>query len=149
MAHIFADANYQIYIATRDLKIEMSYTLKFYGCKFHYKAGDDHTISLTETFGEYSLGLGVYDPNDDEKMNQAYGYSKEKGYLERKFITEPRKYDTNKFIQYSLEVLENMSGHSYKLINISFEYIYFPVACIFIDSFDFDIYEDAMDFWVS
>lgn len=73
-------------------------------------------------------------------MEQAYAYSNEKGYLERKFIMEPPKYDTNNFLQYSLEVLESMSGYSFKLIDRSLEYIFFPVAWIFIDKFDADTY---------
>lgn len=53
MYHIFADANYQICIATSDLKIGMNCTIKLHGGTFHYNAGDEHTISLTGTFGEY------------------------------------------------------------------------------------------------
>lgn len=51
--HIFADANYQIRIPTNDLKIGENYTIKFNGGTFHYNGGDEHTISLTGTFGEY------------------------------------------------------------------------------------------------
>lgn len=146
---IFTDANYQICIAISDLKVGMNYTLKFHGGTLHYNAGDEHTISLTGTFGEYSLGLGAYDPNDDEKVEQAYAYSKEKGYLERKFIMEPPQYDTDNFVQYSLKVLESMSGYYFKLLDRSFEYIYFPVAWIFVHTFDADTYESAIDFWIS
>lgn len=110
LTHIFADANYQIRIATSNLKIEENYIIKFDGGTFHYNSGDEHTTSLTGTFRGYSLGLGAYDPNDNKKMEQAYVYSKEKRFLKQKFIMEPSKYDTSEFVQYSLDVLDEMSG---------------------------------------
>ncbi|WP_146552576.1 hypothetical protein [Rummeliibacillus sp. SL167] len=149
LAHIFADANYQIRIATSNLKIAEKYIIKFNGGIFDYNAGDEHTISLTGTFGGYSIGLSAYDPNDDEKMEQAYAYSKEKRYLEQNMIVEPTKYDISKFAQYTLDVLEDMSGYSFTLIDRSCEYIFFSVAWIRLDTFDADTYEAAVDFWIS
>jgi hypothetical protein len=149
LTHIFADANYQIRIATSNLIIEAEYIIKFDGGTFHYNSGDEHTISLTGTFGGYSLGLGAYDPNDDEKVEQAYAYSKEKGLLGKKFIMEPSKYDTRGFVQYYLDVLDEMAGYSFTLIDRSCEYIFFPVAWICVNTSDDDTFEAAIDFWIS
>ena len=82
-------------------------------------------------------------------MEQAYAYSKEKGFLEQKFTMEPSKYDISEFIQYSLGVLDEMSGYSFTLIDRSLEYIFFPVAWICVNTYDADTCEDAIDFWIS
>jgi len=150
VAHITAEANYQIRICRSTLKKGAQYTVRFHNGQFQYNGGDEHTISLTGTFGEYALGIGAYDPNDDEKMRQSLNYSDKKGYLAKGIIFDAKSYDTSDFTDYHLDVLDDMSGFTFATIdNGTCNYIYFPTAWIRTGKYDVATYESAVDFWIS
>lgn len=147
--HLSTCTNYQLCIPVSNLKIGALYSIHFYGGSLHYNAGDEHIISLTNNFNNYAIGIGAYDPNDDLKCSQSYSYSKKNGFLQRNIIQEPSVYDEKCFYQYTLDVLDDFSGFSFKLLDHSIDHIFFNVAWIKMQSYDYDEYESAVDFWIS
>ncbi len=141
------ETNYNIVIPTVALEIGKIYEIRFDGEALEIGGGDEHTLSLTATFGGYSIGIGAYDPNDNEKLDQAYQHTQEKGY--KHGIHMPSEFDQSKFINYALDVLDDMTGYSFKLIDRSAEYIYFTAAWICNGYLDVLYYENALDFWIS
>lgn len=143
------EANYDIVISTAALEIGKTYEIRFDGGTLNTNCGDEHTLSLTGTFNGYSIGLGAYNPNDNEELEQAYQYSEKNGCLKKHVIQMPPQFDESRFINYALKILDDMTGYSFKLIDKSAEYIYFKAACIRNGYLDALYYEDALDFWIS
>ena len=144
---IQTDTNYGIEIFCADLEIGTWYELFFDGGKLKYGGGDEHTTAIVGSFAGYSIAIGAFDPNDDEKMIQSYMHSKEKGY--RDFIAPPSFYDESKFCRYDVEISDNMKGYRFKLLDKSDEKIVFLVAWIKNEMMDPDNAEAAVEFWVT
>lgn len=146
---IEATNNYVLLIPTKNLTVGNEYTVFLEGKRLSYNAGDEHTLSLTGTFNNVSIGIGAYNPNEDIEDRQAYDYSKKKGYLNQGVLMLPAQFNESEFEQYKLECLDDMSGYLFKLIDKSSEYVYFNIAWIENIDFDSDDGESAIDFWIS
>lgn len=145
------ESNYVVEIMTKHLVKGQIYKIIFDGGILKLNTGDEHTISITGTYKGYSIGICAYDPNDDEIIEQSIIYSKEIGVYKQNIIEQPQKFDESRFQKYKVNLLDDMSGFKFKLLDYSLDVIKFYVAWIKnnnnqIDEMD---YEDAIDFWIS
>lgn len=69
------DTNYLLCIHTGDLILNRPYQIRLMGGPLHVGSSDEHTEAVSGTSHGYSMAIGAYDPNDEEKMQQAYAYS--------------------------------------------------------------------------
>ncbi len=117
--------NYALDIDTGFLEINKQYNVVFSEGELHFRGSDEHTESLTNTIGKWSVGIGSYDMNDNDFL----GSKSHKGY--------------------DVWKSGNNRGFSFVLLDRSVEKITFLVAWI-EHSADKDIdYEDALDFWLT
>ena len=122
---ITTDTNYALDIDTNLLEINKQYNIVFSEGGLHFRGSDEHTESLTNTIGKWSVGIGSYDIND-----KCY------------YTNEPHK-------GYDVWKNENGYGFSFILLDRSVEKITFLVAWIEnVAEKDID-YEDALDFWLT
>lgn len=141
------DTNYSICINTADLELGQIYKIRLEGGRLHYGDSDERTVCVSGTYNGYSIAIGAYDPNEDEKLHQACDYSDKQGL---KQIVYPPEYDESRFTEYDVEMLEDCSGFSFRLIDRSREWIYFPVAWIENDyNTNLEEYESAVEFWTT
>ena len=144
---IQTDTNYAIEIFSEALEVGAFYEICFDGGELRYGGGDEHTTAIIGSFAGYSIAMGAYDPNDDEKMMQSYMYAQEKGY--RDFIAPPPFYDESKFCRYDVEISEDKRGYRFKLLDKSDEKIRFLIAWIKNEKFGSENAEEAVEFWVT
>ena len=122
---ITTETNYALDIDTNLLEINKQYDIVFSEGGLHFRGSDEHTESLTNTIGKWSVGIGSYDIND-----KCY------------YTNEPHK-------GYDVWKNENGYGFSFILLDRSIEKITFLVAWIEnVAEKDID-YEDALDFWLT
>ena len=122
---ITTKTNYALDIDTNLLEIKKQYDIVFSEGGLHFRGSDEHTESLTNTIGKWSVGIGSYDIND-----KCY------------YTNEPHK-------GYDVWKNENGYGFSFILLDRSVEKITFLVAWIEnVAEKDID-YEDALDFWLT
>lgn len=146
---INTDTNYLICIQGRDLRKGHVYKICLTGSQLQYGDSDEHTEAVSGTSNGYSTAIGAYDPNDDEKMKQAYKHSKKHGFLAHKMIVSPSQYDETQFVKYDVEMLKDFSGFAFHLIESFLEEINFPVAWIKNKNRDPLDYEAAVEFWTT
>ena len=122
---ITTDTNYALDIDTSLLEIKKQYDIVFSEGGLHFCGSDEHTESLTNTIGKWSVGIGSFDMND----NFFYRDEPHKGY--------------------DVWRSDDSLGFSFVLLDRSIEKITFLVA--WIENFaDKDIdYEDVLDFWLT
>ena len=122
---ITTDTNYALDIDTNLLEIKKQYDIIFSEGGLHFCGSDEHTESLTNTIGKWSVGMGSFDTNDS--------------FLHQ---NEPHK-------GYDVWRSDDGLGFSFVLLDRSIEKITFLVA--WIENFaDKDIdYEDVLDFWLT
>lgn len=143
------DTNYDICIHTEDLAIGHVYKIALTGCRLRFGDSDEHTQAVSGTSNGYSIAIGSYDPNDEEKLDQAYAYSREQGFLSRIGIMPPPQYDESRFVQYDVEMLEDHSGFWFRLIDRSLPEVTFSVAWIKNEHDDPWAYEGAVGYWTT
>ena len=139
------DTNYSICINTADLELGHSYNIRLDGGRLHYGDSDERTVCVSGTYNGYSIAIGAYDPNEDEKLRQACGYSENRGL---KQIVYPPEYDESRLKEYNVEMPEDRSGFSFRLIDRSREWICFQVAWIKNDH-NTEEYEGAVELWTT
>lgn len=138
---INTDTNYMIYIDVDDLQVGHYYKIHLSDCKLHYGDSDEHTVAVSGIYDGYSIAIGAYDPNDDEKMHQAYA----RLHKEKK-SHHNIKYDKSRFVRYEIDMLGDYSGFVFRLLDKSEKNIKFPVAWIennytsFMDYYENDEY---------
>lgn len=115
----------------------------------HYGDSDEHTEAVSGTANGYSIAIGSYDPNDDEKLDQAYEYTEKLGDLAGNMIICPPKYDESRFERYDVDMLEDYSGFRFHLIDGSERKLYFSIAWIKNELSDPSEYEAAVGFWTT
>lgn len=140
------DTNYDLVIDVNDIKIGSCYYIKFSVGNLSFGGSDEHTESIVTTINNWSVGIGAYNPNDDEELEQAAIYTgNDKGYIQY-----PPVFDETKFVRYSLSSpFEHSDGFEFKLLDYSYPEITFKVAWIENDRFDKETYEDAISFWIT
>lgn len=141
--------NYSVTIKISDLKLDTKYKIFLDGTKMDFGDSDEKTECVSGEKDGYFIALGAYSHNDEEKMDQAYMYSKKMGYLEQNFIMEPPEYDESNFEWYDVEMLENKSGFLFWLIDTKREFIFFDVAWIKSEPGEEDHYESAVQYWTT
>ncbi|MCH5193888.1 MAG: hypothetical protein J1F11_08010 [Oscillospiraceae bacterium] len=138
---INTDTNYMICIDVDDLQVGARYKVRLSGCKLHYGDSDEHTTAVSGISNGYSIAIGSYDPNDDEKVSQAYAYLQKE-----KASQHDIRYDESKFVRYEIDMLGDCSGFVFKMLDNSEKDIKFPVAWIennytrFMDYYENDEY---------
>ena len=136
---INTDTNYVISVDTDDFKIGQIYKICLTGGKLSYGDSDENTVAVSGISNGYSIAIGAFDHNDDEKLSQAYIYSRKDDFDG----FDSFEYDKSNFIKYDVEMLEDYSGFSFRLLDKSEKYINFPVAWIENNYTDFiDYYEN-------
>ena len=84
---ITIETNYAIDIDTNLLEINKQYNIVFSEGGLHFRGSDEHTESLTNTIGKWSVGIGSYDINDKcyytNELHKGYDvWKNENGYDE-------------------------------------------------------------------
>ena len=151
IGEIHTDTNYCIVIDADKLQTGKTYIVKFVastGCKWEFCDSDEHTTCYDSIIDSWAVGIGALDPNDQEKEDQAWKYSKTKGFLQKNFIQEQPSYDESNFVQYTVEVLDTYDGYRFKLFDHSLNRIIFEVAWVKIDKFPSIEYEGALGLWL-
>lgn len=143
------ETNYAIVIDLKNLQIGKEYRIVFSESGLKYGGSDEHTESRVMTIDGWCVGIGAYDPNDVEKIVQDVEYSKKTGAYESGFIQAPPEYDESKFKSYFLTAAEDGSGFTFKLLDESVDRIVFKVAWIQGGFYEKEIYESAIDFWLT
>lgn len=145
---ISTNTNYEIKIETSKLKIGEEYRIQFSNGKFKYCDSDEHTSCYDAVIDGWVVGIGAYDPNDEEKFEQAFCYSKIKGYLEENYIRTLDKYDETSFTKYTTEVCDDLNGFTFRIFDYSREFIFFSVAWVKVEEFQMIDYEEAIGLWL-
>lgn len=140
------ETNFDLVIDVNNLKIGGYYRIGFSNGKFSFGGSDEHTESVVSTIENWSVGIGSYNPNDDEELEQAIFYTgRDKGYIQY-----PPVFDETRFVRYMVSsASESSEGFEFKLLDYSYPEIVFKVAWIENDKCDKDTYEDALDFWLT
>lgn len=144
------DTNYFLCVHTDDLVLKQIYRICLTGRILHYGDSDEHTEAVSGTSNGYSIAIGAYDPNDDEKVRQAYEYSSVQGCLPKNMIVRPPQYDESRFERYDVEMLEDHSGFSFRLLDCSVKEIVFRVAWVkHNEGVASSEYEAAVELWTT
>lgn len=146
---INTDTNYDIVVDASLLKLNEEYRIRFEGATLEYGSSDERTVCVSGKSNGFCIALGTYLPNDDERMDQAYEYSKKMGYLEHRMIQEPPEFDESKFVQYDADILDDFSGFRFHLIDYTRKEILFPIAWIKSEPDDELHYQSAVEFWTT
>lgn len=137
---------YSLVIDAASLKYNKKYRIYMPDTKLDYGDSDERTECVSGYSNGYCIAIGAHLPNDDEKMEQAYDYSEKMGFLEQHFIKDPPSFDESKFTEYDVEMLEDRSGFSFRLIDDKCSEITFEVAWIAAQTGE-EEYEAAVQFW--
>lgn len=132
---IHTDTNYLLCIHTDDLVVGNTYKICLKGSQLHYGDSDEHTEAVSGSANGYSIAIGSYDPNDAEKICQA--------------LISTAQYDKSRFVQYDVEMLDDYSGFSFRLLENSVQEIIFPVAWVENECEGIADYEGAVEFWTT
>lgn len=145
---IQTDTNYCIEISVDKLQVGTKYKVFFSKGRWEFNDSDEHTICYSAVIDDWVVGIGAYDPNDEEKEDQRWAYSKEMGYLEQHLIQAPPNYDESKFREYSVEVLDELNGFEFVLYDKSRDKVRFEVAWIKVEEYPTIEYEGAIGLWL-
>lgn len=145
---IQTDTNYCMEIPADKLQVGIKYKVFFSTGRWEFNDSDEHTNCYSTVIADWVVGIGAYDPNDEEKEDQMWAYSKEMGYLEQRFVQAPPNYDESKFREYSVEVLDELNGFEFILYDKSRDKVRFEVAWIKIEEYPTIEYEGAIGFWL-
>lgn len=143
------DTNYLLCVHTEYLVLGHTYRICLIGSPLHFGDSDEHTEAVSGTANGYSIAVGAYDPNDDEKMLQAVEYSAMQGFDARGIIMPPPQYDERHFIEYDVEMLADHSGFAFRLLDRSIQEIVFPVAWVKNEHQGLLDYEAAVELWTT
>lgn len=146
------DTNYSLYINIAALELGHTYIIRLEGSELHYGDSDEHTVCVSGTSNGYSIAIGAYDPNDDEKNYQAYENGVKQG-MEH-MIIDLSEYDESRFEEYDVNMLDDCSGFSFRLIDHSKDWIVFSVAWVknkyYAEECESAVeYESAVEFWTT
>ena len=145
---IRGEGGYGIIINSHKLEIGKKYMITFTSGNWRFCGSDEHTTCYNTVIDDWVVGIGGYDPNDEEKLDQAIAYSKQKGYLEQKIIVHPPKYDETRFTKHTVDALEKCNGYSFRVFDYSKEDIRFEVAWMQIGELGADECEEMLEVWL-
>lgn len=144
---INTENNYLLCVDADDLQAGRMYRVYLAGAPLRFGDSDEHTEAVSGTWNGYSIAIGAYDPNDEEKMRQAVEYSLRAGITGR--IVPPLRYDESRFVKYDVELLADCSGFRFRLLDRSVREVKFPVAWIENGNGEQGEYEAAVEFWTT
>ncbi|MCR5725980.1 MAG: hypothetical protein K6G24_00800 [Lachnospiraceae bacterium] len=145
---ITSDTNYRIVIPISRLEIGKDYMVRFSAGEWRSNCSGEHTTCACTVIGDWVVGIGAYDWNDDEKEEQCWKYSAQKGYLDKGFVKEPPEYDESDFAKYSVFVMDDYNGYLIRLYDKTEKYVYIEVAWVKIERYSADEYEGALGVWL-
>ena len=104
---IQTDTNYSILIKTDQLSVGVDYEIVFSCGKWEYCDSDEHTTCYDTIIKDWVVGIGAYDPNDQEKEDQIWKQAKEKRLLDKGYVQELEKYDESRLQDIRLRYLKS------------------------------------------
>lgn len=137
-----------IVIDTNKLEKGKVYRVSFSSGKWEYCDGDEHSNSFWSVIGEWAIGIGAYDPNDEEKTDQIFEYSRKNGYLEKGDYRDPPFYDESRFTKYTVWPLEELNGYNLKIFDNTAKIVKFPIAWVRIREYPVYEYGEALGYWL-
>ena len=146
LREVFADTSYAVEIKTSDYEIGKIYKFAF-SSVLEEVDGDEPQHSRYGIIGNCVVGIGMYNPNECDELDQCYKYSKEIGAEHE--LHEPPFYDETDFQLYSMRYSEDRKGFDFKLLDRSREKIYFDSAWMTAGKYSLEDCEYVVDFWVS
>jgi len=146
---ISTDTNYNIVVDVSSLQLKKEYKVMFEGATLEFGGSDERAVCISGKANGYCIALGSHLPNDDERMEQAYEYSKKMGYLEHRTIQDPPEFDESKFVQYDADILDDYSGFRFHLVDFSRKEILFPIAWIKSEPEYEQHFQSAVEFWTT
>ena len=144
---ISTETNYRIVIRTSSLETGREYVISFSAGNWEFCSSDEHTTCYSTVIGEWVVGIGAFDPNDQEKDYKTLKNAREKGY-QSGLMPTLEAYDENRFEKYTVEPLNEFNGYTFKLFDKTAETVTFEVAWIRIGEFPTVEYESALGFWL-
>ena len=120
---IKADKCFDIFINTDNLVVGSDYNISFLNGKWSYCARGENTVCVNTVIGDLVVGIGAYDPNEFN--------------------------DKSDYIYYTVEVLNNYNGFSFRLLDRELKYLKFCVATAKIEQYPSIVYEDAVGYWLT
>ncbi|MBQ5755568.1 MAG: hypothetical protein IIV90_07840, partial [Oscillospiraceae bacterium] len=111
---IYTETNYTIAMKAEKLLAGKEYRISFSNGIWEYCGGDEHTSCYCTTIDGWMVGIGAYDPNDEEKDDQMVEYSQKNGYLAKGDYRDPPFYDESRFKGYTVWNLERLNGYKFK-----------------------------------
>lgn len=144
-----SENNYILEIDIDALEAGNTYKICFSAGGMKYCASDEHTEALSVTLNGRTVGLGMYDPNDEEKLRQAFAYSKQTGCYRQGKIAAPPSYDESKFCGYLIEPSDDGSGYLFKVLDDATAKICFSAAWIENGNIPAQECESAIGFWLT
>lgn len=143
------DTKYDVVIDTAELALQTEYRIYLRGTTLHYGDSNEHTECVSGSANGYSIAIGAYDPNDEDKMDQMEEYSELNGFLLKNLLVKPPVYNEDSFLRYDVEMLRDYSGFKFHLIDREDPNICFPVAWIKNEPGEEMYYEGAVEFWTT
>lgn len=143
------EQNLLICISPSDIEKNKEYFIILEGTSLDFGGSDERSVCVTGSSNGYSIGLGAYIHNEEERDHQAYLFSKKMGYYDQGFIQEPPQFDESSFEWYDTEMLEDKQGFVFHRIDDTPKDIFFPVAWISNKLASADECEGAVDFWTT
>ena len=139
IGQIETKTDYQILIDADSLEIGKTYKIIFSSGQWQFCDADEHTVCFHSIIGKYAVGIGAYDPNDEEKFDQMCKLG---------LCREPDEYDESKFTGYTVYSTETLNGFSFKKFDDSIEKITFLAVWISMDGYSPTEYENALGLWL-
>ena len=149
MYTIHTDNHYILKINIDNLQIGTKYKIYFSEGKWEYCDGDEHTVCYSTVIDDWVVGIGAFDPTDEEKIDQAWAYSKENGWLDKHMMLYPPHFDESKFKAYSVSGLEELNGFEFVVYDKSRDTVVFGVAWVKKEDYPLAAYNYALGLWLS
>ena len=144
---LHTETNFLLRVPASELRLGEPCRVRLTGTRLGFGGSDEHTEAVSGSANGYSIALGAYDPNDDEKQRQAYVYSQQQGLLARRVILPPPQYDKSRFVRYEVDMLKDCSGFCFRLLEET--EVCFPVAWVACEPEYREEYEAAVEFWTT
>lgn len=150
---IDTDTRFALSLDVSKLQTGKEYVVRFIpnaDCRWDYCFSDEDTTCYSTLIGKWAVGIGAYDINTQEKMEQERQYSIEQGSVEGDIVYLLRLpvYDETDFVGYIADVLDSFDGYRFKVIDSHFKKIYFDVAWIKVDEYPAIEYDKALGSWL-
>lgn len=142
---IVTDTNYIIAVPTERLALGKAYQIRFTAGDWAYCDSDEQTVCDWAVIGGWAVGLGGYDPNDMEKLDQAILCTDAFG---TQYFAAPAQYDESRFSEYAIESLPERGGFTFRLPDRSKPYIWFWAAWVQITQHAPEEYCAALGLWL-